>query len=75
MGKMAKKKPTKAKTHGGKRAGAGRKPHVDGPMTIMAITIPQVVFDRLEAYRKKTGDTRSALAVELIRSALDVRKA
>ncbi len=57
---------TRKKSHGGQRAGAGRKPLYDNPVMIAA-SIPTKLRDKLDRYAKANGLSRSQAVVEAIR--------
>lgn len=59
---MAKKKQV-----GGKREGAGRKPGPDGPTSVVAVTVPDVLMERLDAYAEQREWNRSKAVTEAIR--------
>lgn len=64
---MAKKKP-----HGGKRAGAGRKPvNPEGRTVVVAATVPEELVDQLNALAAKRDWNRSQAVTEAIRGLLD----
>ena len=64
---MGKKKPQ----HGGKRPGAGRPPGPEGPTVAMAVTVPESLLDRLDAYvETREGWNRSKAVTEAIRGLL-----
>jgi len=67
---MAKKKP-----HGGSRPGAGRKPsNPEGRTVTVAVTIPETLVERLDAYAERKGWNRSAAVTEAIRGLLATKK-
>ena len=68
---MAKKK----KQHGGKREGAGRKVGPDGPVIVIAASVPEALAERLDALAEKRGWNRSQAITEAIRGLLDANKA
>ncbi len=58
----------KKKQHGGKRAGAGRKPESpDGPTVLVAVTVPSGLMDQLNALAEKNGWNRSQAVTNAIR--------
>jgi hypothetical protein len=57
---------SKKKGHGGKRAGAGRKPQYDKAVMIAAL-IPTKLRDKLDRFAKAKGHSRSQAIVEAIR--------
>jgi hypothetical protein len=56
-----------AKTHGGKRPGAGRKPHPEGPTTVIAVSVPGVLVEHLDALAAQKDWNRSEAVTEAIR--------
>lgn len=64
---MAKKKP-----HGGKRAGAGRKPETpdEGLAVTMAVSVPSGLLERLDAYVEQQQSSRSGAVTLAIRGLL-----
>lgn len=69
---MAKKKAQ----HGGKRKGAGRKiESPEGRTTLIAVTVPGELVERLDAYAEERDVTRSKAVTEAIRGLLDASKA
>jgi hypothetical protein len=56
----------KKKSHGGKRAGAGRKPQYDEAVMIAAL-IPAKLRDKLDRFAKAKDLSRSQAIVEAIR--------
>jgi hypothetical protein len=64
---MAKKKGQ----HGGKRAGAGRKPtNPEGRTVIVTASVPDALVEQLDRLAEKRGWTRSAAVTEAIRGLL-----
>ena len=59
-------KSFKKSKHGGKRAGAGRKP-IDGETVLVAARIPTKLRDKLERIAKSKGISRSQAIVEALR--------
>ncbi len=59
-----------AKTHGGKRPGAGRKPHPEGATTVIAVSVPGVLVERLDALAEQRAWNRSEAVTEAIRRLL-----
>ena len=57
---------SKKPSHGGKRAGAGRKPQYDEAVMIAAL-IPTKLRDKLDRFAKSRGLSRSQAIVEAIR--------
>jgi hypothetical protein len=54
--------------HGGKRAGAGRKPSSpDGPTILVAVTVPETLMERLDAIAERNEWNRSKAVTEAIR--------
>jgi len=56
----------KTKTHGGKRAGAGRKPTYEKPVMIAAL-VPSQLRDKLDRFAKANDLSRSQAIVEALR--------
>ena len=56
----------KTKTHGGKRAGAGRKPKYEKPVMIAAL-VPSNLRDKLDRFAKANDLSRSQAIVEALR--------
>lgn len=57
-----------AKTHGGKRAGAGRKPtHPEGVTMLITVSVPSGLVERLDALGNQKGWNRSEAVTEAIR--------
>lgn len=64
----------KKKSHGGKRAGSGRKPtNPEGKTMLVAVTVPIELVDRLDSYRAKHDWNRSQAVTEAIRGLLDAK--
>ena len=64
----------KKKAHGGKRAGAGRKPaNPEGKTMLVAVTVPIELVDQLDGIRAKRGWNRSQAITEAIRGLLDAK--
>jgi hypothetical protein len=58
----------KKKLRGGKREGAGRKPSSpDGPTILVAVTVPEVLMDKLDVLAYKNAWNRSKAVTEAIR--------
>ncbi len=58
-----------AKQHGGKRAGAGRKPLDPGePTTTIAVTMPTGLVERLDAVAEQKGWSRSRAVREAVQA-------
>ncbi len=60
---MAKKKPGR----GGAREGAGRKVGPDGPVVVIAASVPQSLASDLAGYAEAQQVTKSAVVVEALR--------
>jgi hypothetical protein len=61
----------KKKTHGGKRAGAGRKPiDPNDRAIVVAVTVPSELVVELDELREKRGWNRSQAVTEAIRGLL-----
>jgi hypothetical protein len=61
----------KKKTHGGKRAGAGRKPiDPDDKAVVVAVSLPGELVAQLDERREKEGWNRSQAVAEAIRGLL-----
>lgn len=58
----------KAVSHGGARAGAGRKPGADGPTATMVVTVPESLLAELDELAESKGWGRSKAATEAIRA-------
>ena len=57
-----------AKTHGGKRAGAGRKPsYPEGATILVTVSVPGGLVERLDAIADQKGWNRSEAVSEAIR--------
>jgi hypothetical protein len=57
--------------HGGKRAGAGRKPiDPDARTVVLAVSVPGSLLERLDALAAKRGWNRSKAVREAIRGLL-----
>jgi len=57
------------KQHGGKRAGSGRKPiNPDDPTTIIAVTMPTGLVERLDAVAERHGWNRSEAVREAVQA-------
>ena len=56
----------KKTSHGGKRAGAGRKPRYENPVMIAA-RVPAKICDKLDRFAEANGLTRSEAVVEAVR--------
>jgi hypothetical protein len=57
--------------HGGKRAGAGRKPvHPEGRTIVVAASVPSGLVEKLDALAEKRGWNRSEAVTEAIRGLL-----
>mgnify|MGYP001559600408 CR=1 FL=1 len=62
--------------HGGKRKGAGRKiENPEGRTTLIAVTVPGELVERLDALAAEREWTRSKAVTEAIRGLLDANKA
>jgi hypothetical protein len=57
--------PKKKSTHGGKRAGAGRKP-IAGDTTLVAVRVPVKLLRKLDRYAKAKKVSRSQAIIEAI---------
>ncbi|MCC7085365.1 MAG: CopG family transcriptional regulator [Pirellulales bacterium] len=58
----------KKKQHGGKRAGAGRKPSSpEGPTVLVSATVPEALVEQLDALADKNGWNRSQAVTAAIR--------
>ncbi|HEX3997122.1 MAG TPA: hypothetical protein VHX65_01060 [Pirellulales bacterium] len=69
------KKMAKAKQHGGKREGAGRKvTNPDGPAVVLAASVPSGLVEALDAYRKCEQCSRSEAVTRAIRALVGKRK-
>lgn len=68
---MAKKK---AVGRGGVRKGAGRKVGEDGPTMMVAVTVPQSLVAKLDAFATSQSWSRSKAVTEAIRDLLARRK-
>ena len=62
-----------AKTHGGKRPGAGRKPHPEGATMVIAVSVPGVLVERLDSLAVEKSWNRSEAVTEAIRRLLKRR--
>lgn len=61
----------KKKQHGGKRAGAGRKPaNLEGPTVVVAASVPAELVKRLDELAKSRGWNRSQTITAAIRAFL-----
>ena len=61
----------KKKRHGGKRAGAGRKPaNPEGATSPIAVSVPSALVDDLDEYAEEKGWSRSQAITEAIRRLL-----
>jgi hypothetical protein len=60
----------KKKQHGGRRKGAGRKPGKDGPVVVMAVSVPESLATGLKALAEKEGWSKSKAVSEAIRGLL-----
>jgi hypothetical protein len=59
----------KKKSHGGKRKGAGRKPSSpEGPTVLVAVTVPSVLLEQLDAIAKRNEWNRSQAVTNAIRA-------
>ena len=60
-----------AKTHGGKRSGAGRKPiHPEGVTILVTVSVPSGLVERLDALGEQEGWNRSEAFTEAVRRLL-----
>jgi hypothetical protein len=57
----------KKKSHGGKRAGAGRDIGPEGKAIVVAASVPSSLVERMDALAKKRGWGRSEAVTEAIR--------
>ena len=65
----------KAKQHGGKRAGAGRKvASPEGRAVLVAVTVPSGLVEALDAYAAKEQCSRSEAVTRAIRGLVGKRK-
>lgn len=64
----------KAKTHGGKREGAGRPVNPEGRTVTIAVSVPGALVERLDAYTTEQGCSRSEAVTQAIRGLLKVRR-
>ncbi len=65
----------KKATHGGKRAGAGRKvASPDGPAIPLVVSVPSGLVDQLGAYMEREQCTRSEAVTRALRGLLGKRK-
>lgn len=69
---MAKKKKP---TRGGARPGSGRKVGPDGPVIVVAASVPESLVERLDGLAENRGWNRSQAITEAIRGLLDANKA
>ncbi len=61
----------KKKQHGGKRPGAGRPPSSpEGPTVTIAVSVPGVLVDALDALAERRGWSRSEAVTRAIRGLL-----
>jgi hypothetical protein len=61
----------KKRQHGGKRAGAGRKPiHPEGPTVVLAASVPSSLVELLDLLAANQGWNRSEAVTEAIREML-----
>ena len=61
--------------HGGRRPGAGRKLGPEGKAVVLAVSVPESLLDRLDAYvETREGQNRSKAVAEAIRGLLARKK-
>ena len=65
----------KAKQHGGKREGSGRKPvNPEGPTVTVAASVPKSLVEQLDEHAEAQGWSRSEAVTRAIRGLLKVRR-
>ncbi len=65
----------KKKQHGGKRAGAGRKPiNPEGATITVAVSVPGGLMEQLDAIAEQNGWNRSEAVTRAIRGLLATKK-
>ncbi len=60
--------------HGGRRPGAGRKPGPEGKAVVLAVSVPEALLERLDAYADAKEWSRSRAVTEAIRGLLARKK-
>lgn len=65
---------TRKKQHGGRREGAGRKPHPEGKTVIIAASVPGDLVEQLDEYATTHGWNRSQAVTEAIRGLLAAKQ-